>query len=160
MESAEIVRSIPEIAITLVGFIGIVFALRVQATGGWGDSELFQLYAMTVTPLTAFFCGFAPDLFGTLTESEELIWRLSNATLGSLHLLNLAPFVARMRSFPATRGQKVLALIGIGLILAHFLAALAIIPWLEFIFLIGLLQQMYVGMHNFYLLLKPVANAS
>ena len=97
MDHLEIIREIPGIALTLVGFTGIVFALRVQASGGWTSKELFQLYAMTITPLTAFFCAFAPDLFSTIVTTEDLIWRLS---------------------------------------------------------------QIYVGMHNFYLLLRPAADAS
>jgi len=160
MEHIEVIRLIPEVALTLVGFTGIVFALRVQASGGWTSKELFQLYAMTATPLTAFFCAFTPDLFATVISSEDLVWRLSNATLGALHLANVTPFLRRMSSIPTTRGQKILAIIGAALIASHFLAASAVIRWYEFVFLLGLLQQIYVGMHNFYLLLRPAADAS
>lgn len=156
----EVVRGIPEVALTLVGFTGIVFALRVQALGGWTQKERVQLYAMSVTPLTAFFCAFTPDLFGMVVTSEEAVWRLANATLGLLHLVNLAPFLARMPSLPTTRGQRVLASMGVMLILGHFLTAVGVMPWAEFVFVIGLLQQMYVGMHNFYLLLRPAADTA
>ena len=157
MEHLEVVRMIPEIAITLVGFVGIVFALDHRPGSKWSDGDLLQIYAMTAGPMTAFFCAFAPDVFATLFESSDQIWRLSNATLGTLHLAVVIPFFVRQSDVPTTRGQRILGGMGVLLILSHFLAAFGFIPWLAFVFVLGLLHQLYVGMHNFYLLLRARA---
>ena len=157
LEHLEVVRMIPEIAITLVGFIGIVFALDHRPGSKWSGGDLLQIYAMTSAPMTAFFCAFAPDVFATLFESSDHVWRLSNATLGSAHLAVIIPFLLRKSEVPTTRGQRILGVVGGLLILSHFLAAFGLIPWLAFVFILGLLQQLYVGMHNFYLLLRARA---
>ena len=160
MEHIDAVRTIPEVAITLVGFIGIVFALGHRPETGWSSREWLQVYAMTAAPLTAFFCAFAPDVFATIVSDPDHVWRLSNVTLGSLHLANVFPFLLKMSSIRVTPGQRVLAAVGGVLILSHFLAALGVIPWLAFVFIIGLLQQLFVGIFNFYLFLRPpVADA-
>ena len=145
---------IPEIAITLVGFIGIVFALDHRSGSKLSQDDWLQLYAMGSAPMMAFFCAFAPDLFATLVDSPDHVWRLSNATLGTLHLANIVPFFLWASSTPATRGQKILGVAGALLILSHFLAAFGLIPWLAFVFILGLIQPLYVGMHNFLLLLR------
>jgi hypothetical protein len=157
LEHIEVVRIIPEIAITLVGFIGIVFALGHRPESRWSDADWLKVYAMTAAPMTAFFCAFAPDLFGALVASPDHVWRLSNAAIGSLHLAAIFPFLRNMSGIPTTRGQRILGVVGGLLILSHFLAAFGLIPWLAFVFIVGLLQQLYVGMHNFYLLLRPRA---
>lgn len=161
MEHIEAVRAIPEVAITLVGFIGIVFALGHRPGTGWTDREWLQVYAMTAAPFTAFFCAFAPDVFATIVADPDQVWRLSNATLGLLHVANIFPFLLKMSSIRVTPGQRALAVVGGVLILGHFLAALGVVPWLEFVFIIGLLQQLVVGIFNFYLFLRPpLADAS
>jgi hypothetical protein len=59
------------------------------------------------------------------------------------------------RGAKRTVGQKVNAAIGLTLIAAHFLAAIDILPWYSFIFITGLLQQTWIGLHNFLLLFMP-----
>jgi hypothetical protein len=49
--------------------------------------------------------------------------------------------------------------IGIAMILAHFLTATGLIPWYVLIFLVGLLQQVFIAALNFVLLLFPVNNS-
>ena len=65
--------------------------------------------------------------------------------------------VRMIPEMPVTRGQRILGVMGGLLILSHFLAAVGLIPWLAFVFILGLLHQLYVGMHNFYLLLRARA---
>ena len=157
MEHLDAVRMIPEIAITLVGFIGIVFALDHRPASKWSGADLLQMYVMTAGPMTAFFCAFAPDIFATLFESPDHVWRLSNATLGAFHLAVIVPFLLRKSEVPTTLGQRILGGVGVLLILSHFLAAFGLIPWLAFVFILGLLHQLCVGMYNFYLLLRARA---
>jgi uncharacterized membrane protein SirB2 len=155
VEHLEVIRIIPEIAITLTGFTGIVFALSHRKAEAWKREDWLKVYAMTAPPLTAFFCAFAPDVFSTLTSDSNTIWRLSNTTLGAIHLGNMLPFLTKMRTTPTTKGQRALLLTGIALVIAHFLAAGGYNPWLAFTFTIGLIQQLFVGIFNFFLLLKP-----
>ena len=47
-------------------------------------------------------------------------------------------------------------MIGIAIILAHFLASAGVLPWYDLIFIIGLMQQVFIAALNFVLLLFPI----
>jgi len=70
-------------------------------------------------------------------------------------MANIIPFLLNRHGAKATIGQKFNAAIGLTLIAAHFLAALDVLPWFTFIFIAGLLQQTWIGLHNFLLLFTP-----
>ena len=80
---------------------------------------------------------------------------ISNAILGTLHLANIVVFFLNPERAEITVGQRVNGLIGMTTIVAHFLAALGVIPWLSFVYIFGLLQQTWIGVHNFLLLFVP-----
>ena len=64
--------------------------------------------------------------------------------------------ITSAREAKPTASQKSLLVIGIAIILAHFLAAADVLPWHVLIFMIGLLQQVFIAALNFVLLLFPV----
>ena len=47
-------------------------------------------------------------------------------------------------------------MVGIGVILAHCLASAGVLPWYILIFVIGLMQQIFIAALNFVLLLFPI----
>lgn len=105
------------------------------------------------------FASFAPVVLFQAIDSEPTVWRTANLFLGVLHLANLAAFLRRTRDAKPTASQKGLLVVGIAMILAHFLTAGGLIPWYMVIFLVGLLQQVFIAALNFVLLLFPVNNS-
>jgi hypothetical protein len=88
--------------------------------------------------------------------SEPAVWRSANLLLGALHLANLVAFLRRATDAKPTASQRALLAVGIAMILAHFLTAVGLIPWYLLIFVMGLLQQVFIAALNFVLLLFPV----
>ena len=155
MSHTETLNTLAEIAITLIGFSGIVIIFGKRFTRGLTPKEKIQFYTLLATPMTVLFCSFIPTLLSTILDDPELIWRLSNAILGVLHLANISYFVSKLTL--ATLIQKLLLVGGFIMISAHLLASVNIIPWQEFVFILGLLQQLSIGIHSFIFLFRPSA---
>lgn len=153
MEHGETLNTIAQIAISLVGFSGIVVIFGDRFKRKWTASEALQFYALLSAPITALLCSFLPELISTITNDREMIWRASNAILGLLHLSNFLYFVIKIRN--AIFIQKIAGVTGVTTILVHFLTAINLIPYFEFVFIAGLLQQIVVGILNFVLLFRP-----
>ena len=151
-------HTVAQVAITLVGFTGIVIAYGERARENWTAEETLRLYTMLYPTMTAFFCSFVPIVLIYFSVSIETTWRLSNAVLGLAHGINLTVFLLEAKGKQITLGQKLNATFGISVVLAHFLACLAIVPWQQAIFIFGLLQQIFIGIHNFMLLFRPDTN--
>lgn len=156
MEDLEIYNTLAQIAISLIGFSGIVVVFGDRFKRSWTPDEALKFYALIAPPLTAFFCAFIPDILNTISEDVNLIWKLSNAILGILHLANFAYFVYKLKNAVAI--QKIAGISAVIMIVAHFLAAFNSIPFHETIFIIGLIQQVSVGILNFVLLFKPTVS--
>ena len=108
--------------------------------------------------MTALFASFAPSILFLVTTSEPAVWRSANLILGTLHLANLIGFLRRTKEARPTASQKSLLVVGLSVILAHFMASAGVLPWYVLIFMIGLLQQVFIAVLNFVLLLFPVRN--
>ena len=155
LANIDTLHTIAQVAITLIGFSGIVVVFGERTAARWTSEESLRFYVLIAGPLTALACSFVPILLSQLTSDQAAVWRSSNAILGLAHLANMIPFLLNRKGAKATTGQKVNAAIGLTLIVAHFLAALAVLPWYTFIFIAGLLQQTWIGLHNFLLLFMP-----
>ena len=71
-----------------------------------------------------------------------------------MHLANFGSIIYSAFKFkikPELRGFKDIldTIIGPSLIIMHFLAALGYIPWLKLLLVIGVVQQLYIGISNF-----------
>lgn len=155
-QNPEILHTLAEIAIALVGFTGIVVALN-HTRGSWSEKQLIQFSALIGPSLTALACCFVPALLAYFISDIDSNWRASNFILGSLHLVNIIPFfvmVQRSETNPATRSQKINSVIGSLTIIAHYVAALGLTPYLEAIFVFGVMQQLSIGLLNFVLSLR------
>jgi hypothetical protein len=157
VSNTDTLLTIAQVAITLIGFSGIVIVIGERSISKWTPEEWLRFYALIAPTLTAFFCSFVPILIGMVSKEPDTVWRLSNAVLGLAHLANLAVFLMNPKKAKVTLGQRLMGVIGVMTIAAHFLAAVAIAPWYVPIFVFGLLQQMWIGIHNFLLLFKPTA---
>ncbi len=156
MDHESTLYTLAQIAVALTGFTGIVAVLGSRNQGTWSPSERLQLRTLVETSLTVLFASFAPILLFMVGNSEPTAWRAANAILGFLHLTNLTSFLWRARGARPTFGQKVMLAFGIITIVSHFLATLAVFPWYELIFVLGLIQQIFIASHNFVLLLFPL----
>ena len=155
-QNPEILNTLAEISIALVGFTGIVVALN-HTRGGWSEKQLLQFSALIGPSLTALGCCFVPALLAYFIPDIDTNWRVSNFILGSIHLANIIPFflaVSRSKTNPATRSQKFNSVIGSLTIIAHYVAVLGLTPYLEAIFIFGIMQQISIGLLNFDLSLK------
>ena len=159
MENVGTLHTVAQIAIALIGFSGIVIVFG-SRSATWTAEESMRLYALLAPSFTALLCSFVPILLAIEISNSDAVWRLSNAVLGVLHTANLGWFLINRWGAKATIGQRVNGVFGMIVIAAHALAALALIPWYEFVFILGLLQQLYIGVHNFLLLFRPDARGA
>lgn len=156
MDTQSVLTTVAEVSIALAGFTGVVAVLGNRRKHDWTAEERLQLRTLVETSLTAVFASFAPSVFYLVVTSEPAVWRSANLILGTLHLANLIAFLRRAKEAKPTASQKGLLAIGIAIILAHFLASAGVLPWYILIFVIGLLQQVFIASLNFVLLLFPV----
>ena len=159
MDTQSILTTVAEVSIALAGFTGVVAVLGNRRNHDWSPEERLQLRTLVETSLTAMFASFVPAVLFLALDSEPAVWRSANLFLGALHLANLVAFLRRTTDAKPTASQKGLLVIGIAMILAHFLTAAGLIPWYVLIFLVGLLQQIFIAALNFVLLLFPVNNS-
>jgi hypothetical protein len=156
LDTQSILTTVAEVSIALAGFTGVVAVLGNRRKRDWTAEERLQLRTLVETSFTALFASFAPGVLFFLLSSEPAVWQGANLFLGALHLANLSAFLIRSRKAKPTASQKGLLVVGILIILAHFLAFLGLLLWLIPIFIIGLLQQVFIAALNFVLLLFPV----
>ena len=160
MDHEAVLLAISQIAVTFMGFTGVVAVLGHRNQGSWTPEERLQLRVLVEVSLTALFGSLAPFLFFALLSSEPTVWMAANGFLGVLHLSNFVAFGLRTKTARPTSSQKGLIVVGIVTILAHFSAAIGLIPWLETVLLFGLIQQLGVASLNFVLLLFPISSSA
>ena len=159
MDVQSILTTVAEVSIALAGFTGVVAVLGNRRNHDWSPEERLQLRTLVETSLTALFASFAPSVLYLVLTSEPAVWRSANLFLGALHLANLVAFLRRTTDARPTTSQKGLLVIGVAVILFHFLAAGGLVPWYILIFVVGLLQQVFIAALNFVLMLFPVDNS-
>ncbi len=148
--------TIAEVSVALAGFTGIAAVLGSRRDQEWTPEERLRLRTLVETSLTALFLSFAPSVLGLIMTSDSAVWRLANLLLGTIHLAFISRFFVRTKVAKPTGGQLALLATGFSAILAHFLAAAGLLPWYVAIFILGLLQQVFVASFNFVLLIFPV----
>ncbi len=156
MDTQSILSTVAEVSVALAGFTGVVAVLGHRRKHDWTAEERLQLRTLVETSLTALFASFAPSVLYLIVTSEPAVWRSANLFLGALHLANLVAFLRRTKEAKPTTSQIGLLVVGIVIILAHFLASAGVLPWYILIFVIGLLQQVFIAALNFVLLLFPI----
>ena len=161
MPSHEILlQTVGTVAVSFVGFSGIVAVVGREGTGAWSPAERLQFRTLVEPSLIALFGSLLPGLFQLAFQSEAVVWRLSNGVLALLGLAGSAAFIVRSRSASTTTGQwilLILSLLGIGAVL---LAALGALTQYELIFVVSLVFALVVAAYNFLLLLFPVGRAA
>ena len=96
MTHGELLQTLAELSITLVGFTGIVAVLGRRGEGEWSRIERAQLESL----LSAGFCGvvfaLAPLVVASAELEEPTIWRAGNAVAGVAHLVGASWYWIRI----------------------------------------------------------------
>ena len=153
MEYSNLLNTLAQIALGTLGFTGVVVALK-HSTEDWDNYEKIRFQALVTTTLTALVGSLLPQVFAIESDDSFLTWRLANLGIGIMHLVNFSSIIyaaVKYKVKPEFKGFKDVldTIIGPALIILHFVAALGYIPWLELLLVIGVLQQLYIGISNF-----------
>ena len=111
MISEDTLMTFAELAIALIGFSGVVTALRRTREGKWTRSELLQLRALVEPSLIVLGGALTPIAIQLVISDEQLVWRISNGFLFSVGTLGLILFLRRDREALVT-SQKLISAIG------------------------------------------------
>ena len=153
MEHSDLLNTLAQIALGVLGFTGVVVALK-HGSDDWDKYEKIQFQALVTTTLTALVGSLLPQIISIEAENNSLVWRLANLGIGLLHLANFSSIIYTVFKYKIKPERKefkdvVDSIIGPVLIILHFVAAFGYIPWLELLLVIGVLQQLYIGISNF-----------
>ena len=153
MEHSDLLNTLAQIALGTLGFTGVVVALK-HSSDDWDHYEKIRFQALVTTTLTALLGSLLPQIISIATEDTSLIWRVANLFIGLMHLANFGSIIYTAVKFkikPEFKGLKDIldTIIGPSLIILHFIAAIGYIPWLQLLFVIGVSQQLYIGISNF-----------
>ena len=153
MEHSDLLNTLAQIALGTLGFTGVVVALK-HSSNNWDDYEKIRFQALVTTTLTAMVGSILPQIIVIATDNDPLVWRLANLGIGIMHLANFGSIIYlafKYKIKPELRGFKDIldTIIGPFLIIMHFVAALGYIPWLKLLLVVGVVQQLYIGISNF-----------
>jgi len=153
MEYANLLNTLAQIALGTLGFTGVVIALKNSAEE-WVIYEKIRFQALVTTTLTALAGALLPQIISIEVTDTTTIWRLANLGIGIMHLANFGSIIYKafkQKVKPELHNFKDYfdTVIGPTLIVLHFVAAAGYIPWLKLLLVIGVVQQLYVGIGNF-----------
>jgi len=152
----ELLFSISEMALALIGFSGVVTALGHRKDNSWSAAEILQLRTLVEPAASAMFGAFLPSILGLVISSDETLWRLCNGLLFGIVFLPFGAFWYRASSAKIVPSQIVMSVVTVLVLVLMSLSALGVIEILEFTFLLGLILCLVVGVHNFALLLFKI----
>ena len=160
MQSQEMLSAISAVAVALAGFSGVVVILGHRSRGGWSSTEALRLRTLVEPSFVALFGSFLPGTIRLASQSDAMVWRLSNGALCVLGLAAIAAFIVRSRTAKPTSGQRVLLVLAILAVAAQLLVAGGVLPEAELIFVLSLLLALVVAAYNFLLLLFELGRAA
>lgn len=149
----EVLRTVSEVAIAIVGFSGVVAVLGHRTDRKWSDIEVVRLRTLVEPGIVVLFASFLPQVLHVALASEELAWRVSNGVLASGQMANVVAFLVRSNRTGTTRFHQLLVIVTFVAMAAHFLAAFGAISNYILVFILGLGLGMVVSTYNFLLLL-------
>lgn len=155
MEQSGVLMAFAQIAITLIGFTGIVVVFGNRSKAEWDKNDYQKLMLLILPSLGVFFGSLIPLYIAAADVDIVLNWRISNAAFAVIHILQICWFLVNPIQAKITKGQMLNVPLGIVIIIANISVAFEILLWAETVFLISLTQQLWIGIYNFFLLLAP-----
>ncbi|MCP5180761.1 MAG: hypothetical protein H6994_12820 [Pseudomonadales bacterium] len=158
--SDEVLLALAQIAVSIIGFSGVVVTLGRAEKERWSASELLQLRTLVEPSMVVLLGSLLPLLIALADVSPEHLWRVANAGLLGLHAIGHGLFLARgaKHKSAVTRSQQIISAMSVLVYVAQFASVFNVIRFQELTFLIGLLYALWISIHNFYLLLFGRSN--
>jgi hypothetical protein len=153
----EVLIGIAGIAITLIGFSGVVTALGRGKAGLWSPQELLQLRTLVEPSIVSLFSAFVPLVLRTVIESDELVWKISIGACITANAVAMTAFQLRGATDGIHPSHKIGSAIAVIVLAAMFVGLFSPPEWAQLTFFLGMLLGIGVSAHNFYLLLFPAS---
>lgn len=157
MEANAILETFAQVAATLVGFTGVVFAIGSFSQGGLSPAERHGLLHLLVPAAIVLFLSLLPMVVSNGAEPGPLFWRAFNGLLGGVHLLTLADATRSVLSRQVPEPIPIhigMVVIGYTTVVANFIVVLGFISELAvLVYLISLLWFLVVSVTQFMLLI-------
>ena len=158
IENTDLLNTLAQISLGTLGFTGVVVALK-HDSADWNNIEKISFQALVATTLTALAGSLLPQIIDIALKDDFMVWRLANLGIGILHLTNFIAILFMAKKYNIETSQAKIkdigdSFIGVTLIVFHLIAALGYIPWLQLLLVIGVLQQLYIGIGNFLKLVR------
>ena len=71
--SEEVLMGAAAVAVTLIGFSGVVTALRLPRDDSWSRSESAQLFALVAPSIVTLSCAFVPIGLGLILDDRDIM---------------------------------------------------------------------------------------
>lgn len=153
--SEQVLMGAAAVAVTLIGFSGVVTALRLPRDESWSKAESAKLFALVAPSIVTLSCAFVPIGLGLILDDSDVIWRVSNGAIGLGHLLAVSYFLRIGSKEPLHLSHKIGMVFTVSIIGVTLMSSLGFGSWFQFTFLLGLLLGIAVSVNSFYLLLSP-----
>ena len=151
METNQIITTIAEIAIALVGFSAIVVVLNPKPIRNWPPGDQFNFRVLVqLSAIAVIFCILP---FGThIIFDDELAWKSALLIYGIAHVVDILSFVIRFaKEMPQV--NRILPIFGMMVALSQIFVALLGGPALiELIYLVALVWHLFVAFISFVIL--------
>ena len=159
METSEVLTTIAEIAIALVGFSAIVVMLNPQPIRDWDDSDRFNFRVLVQLSAIAILFSILP--FGThILLDEELAWQSALLIYGIVHIVDILTFVIRFAKQVPT-ANRILPIFGMVIAVSQVLVALLAGPQLmELTYLVALVWHLFVAFISFVILVYGLGGSN
>ena len=156
MDSSNVLFSVAGIAIAVVGFAGIFFAVR-SGAASHTEMENFRLRIMVESGVAAVFFSLAPALLLQFELQESTVWALSSGVLGLTILTYVVGALRRQKkafgNYMPPEGRTndlILTALGISLSVVLLVSSSGLLPRDFAIYLLGLFYWLIVSIKVFF----------
>lgn len=150
MENQELLQTIAEIAVALVGFSGIVVTLGHRNASK--PLDVSRLLIMLRAGFSAMFLSLLPIVLN-LFIAPNWLWRVSITVLGLIMLSNVTAALRNNGLANMTTAQRILFVPAVTILLLSFLSAFGFLVPANQMYIVGLMMMLLVSAHNFTVLL-------
>jgi len=110
--------------------------------------------------IVTLFAAFVPIGLGLITDDAETVWRASNFGVFVGHVLGFTAFLRRGSTDTVLFSQKAWSAVTVIVLLGTLGSSFGLLPWHQFMFLLGLALGIGVSLQIFCLLLFPSSHTS
>jgi len=85
MDSTNVLATVAQVAATLIGFTGVIFAIGRFSEGGLDPTERNALIHLLMPAVMALFLALAPMVAASAAQPDVFFWRVFNGVLAAVH---------------------------------------------------------------------------